>query len=397
MRSRVEHFRRRWKRSTNSEKKNRHGCLIASDVGYSTRMKQPLFIVVPSVALLLAVACGDSSPTSTDPTVGGSSGTSGASGNPPGSSGVPGSSGTPPGSSGNPGEGGPTTGTIKGTVFVIMMENHSWGTIKNSGSAAYINGLAAKGGHAEQYHTPAGNHPSEPNYIWIEAGDNLGITDDNPPADNHQSTKDHLTAQLDAKGITWKAYSEDITAGKCPLTTSGLYDPKHTPQLFFDDVTDTNKSDSKYCIDHVVPYTQLATDIAANAVPRYAFITPNLCNDMHGETFGTNCGLGSDTIKKGNDWLSVQLPKILASTAYTNNGVVFLVWDEGDPKGFPPKSEDGPIPFFVLSPLAKPGYVLNTKVTHSALLRTIETIFGVPFLRGAQTAPDLAEMFTSFP
>ena len=34
---------------------------------------------------------------------------------------------------------------------------------------------------------------------------------------------------------------------------------------------------------------------------------------------------------------------------------------------------------------------------HGSLLRTIETIFGVPPLRGAQTATDLGDLFTSFP
>jgi hypothetical protein len=256
--------------------------------------------------------------------------------------------------------------------------------------------IAQEGAHAESYYTPAGNHPSEPNYIWLEAGDNLNITDDNPPADNHQATKDHLTSQLEAKGISWKAYVEDMPAGICPLTATGLYDPKHTPMLYFDDVTGTNDGASKHCIDHVVPYTDLASDIATNTVPRYVFITPNLCHDMHGETLGTTCNnLFSDTIKTGNDWLQAEIPKIQASQAYKDSGVVFVVWDEGDETGFPPKGSDGPIPFIALGAKVKPGYVLNTKVTHSALLRTVQTIFGVPFLRGAQMSPDLSEVFTS--
>ncbi|HEY8080270.1 MAG TPA: alkaline phosphatase family protein, partial [Labilithrix sp.] len=348
-------------------------------------------------ALGVAVACGSSpSPTDvgtggspTDPNNGASSGTT-----PPGGT----SSGNPPGtSSGNPPPPPPATGAMK-TVFVVMMENHSWGTIKASKSAGYINTLAMQGAHAENYYTPAGNHPSEPNYIWLEAGDNLGITTDDPPATNHKSTTDHLVTQLEAKGVTWKAYSEDITAGTCPLAASGLFDPKHTPMLFFDDVTGTNNASYKRCTDHVVPYTQLADDIAKNQVPQYAFITPNLCDDMHGETFGTTCNsVFSDTIKAGNDWLQNEIPKIQASQAYKDDGVIFLLWDEGDETGFPPVGSDGPIPFIVLGPKVKPGYVLNTKVTHSALLRTIQTIFGVPYLRGAMTSPDLAEVFTSFP
>jgi hypothetical protein len=34
---------------------------------------------------------------------------------------------------------------------------------------------------------------------------------------------------------------------------------------------------------------------------------------------------------------------------------------------------------------------------HGSLLRSAETIFGLPFLRNAQTAADLGDLFTSFP
>jgi phospholipase C len=253
------------------------------------------------------------------------------------------------------------------------------------------------GAHAEQYSTPPGNHPSEPNYIWMEAGDNLGITNDDAPSANHKSTTDHLTAQLEAKGVTWKSYVEDIPGTACPLGASGLYDPKHTPQLFFDDVTDTNKSDSKHCMDHVRPYTEFASDLTSGSVARYNFITPNLCNDMHGETFGANCTVFiTDMIKKGDDWLAAEVPKILASSAYKDQGALFIIWDEGDESAFGSAS-DGPIPMILISPKAKAKYASNTKFTHSSYLRTVETIFGVPYLRAAQTSNDLSEMFTSFP
>lgn len=292
---------------------------------------------------------------------------------------------------------GSSAGGIK-TVFVIVMENHSWATIKNAGaSATYINQtLLSMGAHAEQYFTPPGLHPSEPNYIWLEAGDSLGIDDDGPPADNHQATTDHLVAQLEKKGLTWRSYAEDIGGDDCPLEKVKSYDPKHTPQVYFDDVTDTNDPSSAKCKEHVRPFTELAQDLQANTVARYNFITPNLCNDMHGELNLTCNFITTDRIKKGDDWLRTNIPTILASDAYKQNGVVFVAWDEGD-ESLGQDASDGPIPLFVLSPLAKPGYSSNTTFTHSSLLRTIETIFGVPYLRGAQSSNDLSEMFTSFP
>src|SRR5581483_823449 len=70
------------------------------------------------------------------------------------------------------------------TVFLILMENHNWSSISGSPSAPYINGLLAQASYALNYNNPPGNHPSEPNYLWLEAGTNFGITNDNPPASN---------------------------------------------------------------------------------------------------------------------------------------------------------------------------------------------------------------------
>jgi hypothetical protein len=283
------------------------------------------------------------------------------------------------------------------TVFIILMENHSWSTIKASKSAPYINNtLVPAGGHAEQFFTPPKLHPSEPNYIWLEAGDNLGITTDDDPAKNHKAVTDHLSTQLDKAQISWKAYAEDISGTGCPLTSSGIYGTKHIPQLFFDDVTGANDPNSKNCEAHIRPYKELASDLSQNKVARYNFITPNLCNDMHGELIGTTCNqLTTDMIKKGDDWLKAQVPAILASNAF-KNGVLFIHFDEGD-ENLINGASDGPIPMIVLSPYAKKNYASSIHYTHSSMLRTIETIFSVPFLRDAANATDLRDFFTQFP
>ena len=280
-------------------------------------------------------------------------------------------------------------------VFIIMMENHSWADIQGSASAPYINNtLVPMGAHAEQYFTPPGNHPSEPNYIWLEAGDNLGITDDNEPSVNHQATTNHLVTMLRTANVAWKSYVEDIAADTCPTTSSGLYAAKHTPFVFFDDVT----SDAAYCKSHIRPFTELAGDLTNNAVARYNFISPNLCDDMHGTTGGFQCvPILTDLIKKGDDWLKVNIPVIMASQAYANGGVIFVAWDEGSGTG---SAADGPIPLLVLSSKAKTGYASQAHFTHSSMVKSVQEILGVtPLLRHAGDAntSDLADLFTSFP
>src|SRR3989449_3889811 len=91
------------------------------------------------------------------------------------------------------------------TVFLILMENHDWSSIKGSPSAPYINDtLLPIASHAEQYYNPPGVHPSEPNYLWLEAGTDFGIRNDRSPAHNHQSTTNHLVDLLEAAGLSWR-------------------------------------------------------------------------------------------------------------------------------------------------------------------------------------------------
>lgn len=88
------------------------------------------------------------------------------------------------------------------TVFVIVMENHDWSTIKGSTFCPYINKtLLPMASYAEQYFSPPGVRPSLPNYLWLEAGSNFGILDDRGPDVNHQQTINHLVSLLQREGI----------------------------------------------------------------------------------------------------------------------------------------------------------------------------------------------------
>lgn len=274
------------------------------------------------------------------------------------------------------------------TVFIILMENHSWSGIKGSSDAPYLNNtLLPMASYCTQYDTPPGNHPSEPNYLWLEAGTNFGITNDNDPSSNHQNTTRHLATLLLNAGISWKTYQEDISGAYVPLTATNSYAPKHNPFVFFDDVTGTNNANWAYGIAHIRPYSQLATDLAGGTVARYNFITPNLCDDGH-----DSCAPLSNPVRQTDNWLAAQVPQITNSAAYKNGGALFITWDEGA------SSSDGPIGMIVLSPLARGGgYFNNIHYTHSSTLRTFQEIFGVtPLLGDAANATDLSDLFSRF-
>jgi phospholipase C len=285
------------------------------------------------------------------------------------------------------------------TVFLIVMENHNWTgngslDIYNNPDAPYINyTLLPQASYARNYNNPPGIHPSLPNYLWLEAGDSLGVTADGSPFTDKQSTTNHLTTLLEKASVSWRAYEEDASGATCPLNPEGsldsngshLYQPRHDPFVYFEDQTNNLKSTSATCVSHVRPFPQLAADLANNTVARYNFITPNLCDDMH-----DSCG--GNAIAHGDTWLKNHVPAILNSTAYRTGGVLIITWDEAN-KG------DGPIPMIVLSPFAKGNHYNNgIYYTHSSTLRTLQEIFGVfPYIRYAAKATDLRDLFQTFP
>jgi phospholipase C len=270
----------------------------------------------------------------------------------------------------------------KGTVFTIVMENKSYGDIMGNGAAPYINQLAKTNAIAAGYHDSY-VHPSEPNYIWMIAGENFGIlNDDDPNASNVITSQSHLADQVERAGLTWKSYQESMGA-PCGLSSHGTYAVKHNPFVYFADVNGWDGSKfvpGARCTDHVVDYSQLGTDLASGQVPDYVFITPDLQHDMH-----------DGSIAAGDAWLAAEVPKILASDAYKNGGALFILWDEGS------SQSDNP-PFIAVSPNAKPGFVSQTSYDTSSFLKTVQTMLGVEPLP-CSTQPDtvsaMNDLFTT--
>ena len=163
-------------------------------------------------------------------------------------------------------------------VFVIMMENTSYDDLlsPSNTNTAFIRQLAANNGLANNYFGVT--HVSLPNYIAATSGQTWNSNSDDvaqAPSFDHQN----LVDQLEAAGVSWKAYMEDLPfpGDTVTQTPDGLYVRKHDPFLMYPDVY-TNPARA----DKVVPLTQLSTDLSTNRVPQFVWITPNNCNNMHG-------------------------------------------------------------------------------------------------------------------
>jgi hypothetical protein len=282
-------------------------------------------------------------------------------------------------------------------VFQIVLENHNWvgsGGISGSSEAPYINHtLVPMAAVANNYFNPYGIHPSLPNYLWMEAGTNLGVRADGSPFQYHFGTHLHLTRLLQNAGISWRDYAESISGQDCPLWPQGpkdssgsqVFQPRHVGALYFDDNTSNRYAYSSYCMAHVRPFWQLATDLRNNTIARYNVITPNMCDDGHD-------ACGGNTIAHIDTWLKNNLPTIMNSWQYRNGHVVIMIMTDEASNG------DGPIPFLVLGAGVKHGYKNEIRYTHSSMLRTLEEIFKVgPMLGYAASSNDLKDLFWSLP
>ena len=270
----------------------------------------------------------------------------------------------------------------RGTMFTIVMENHDRTEILGNPAAPFINQLAHDNAVAAGYHDSY-VHPSEPNYIWMVAGENFGIlNDEDPGPGNAIASRSHLADQIENAGLTWKSYQESMGA-PCGLQSHGQYAVKHNPFAYFNDINGWDGKTfqpSQRCVDHIVDYSQLDADLAAGHVPDYAFITPNMINDMH-----------DGSVSDGDTWLSHEVPKILASEAYQKGGVLFLLWDEGS------SQSDDP-PFIAISPHAQHGLTSNVTYDTSSFLKTTQAMLGVEALpcdSNPDTVSVMSDLFTA--
>ena len=329
-----------------------------------------------------------------------------------------------------------------GHVFIIVLENQSFRvSFGPAAKSAYLaRELPAQGALLREYYGTA--HASLPNYVAMVSGQAP-----NPDTANNCRTFAEFAAsgetadgqwigrgciypkevptlagQLEARKLTWKNYGEDSARGEprvCrrpeiggPDTARGKsagdqYATRHVPWVYFHSIID----DAAYCGARVVDLADLDRDLAkAATTPNLSFIVPDVCSDGHDET----CADGASPGGFGGieAFLRAWVPKITASPAFRMDGLLVVIFDEADPldpvegslaccgerpgpnvkqaggEGFPGGPGGGRTGAIVLSRLVKPGTVSDVPYNHYSLLRSLEDIFGLPYL-GYAGAPGL--------
>jgi phosphatidylinositol-3-phosphatase len=238
-------------------------------------------------------------------------------------------------------------------VFIIMLENHAADHVIGDPNAPYMTYLANAYGQATDYFGVT--HTSEPNYIAATSGNNWWVNNDNgwyPTTANdfgpNQYDHTNIVDELEAAHIPWDAYMQAMpTPGYLPdfwpSSSNALYASKHNPFILYNDVRDNPQRTA-----HIKPYRDMAADLNGPNPPRYVWISPDECNNMHGGIYTavkgfpeTPCPYNNvagdkydEALKaKADAFVKSAVRTIMTSRAWTGNSVIFVVADETDYDG----------------------------------------------------------------
>jgi hypothetical protein len=240
-------------------------------------------------------------------------------------------------------------------VVVVMMENKGYRRIAGNPRAPYINFLGRTGAlFARSY---AVQHPSIGNYLALFSGSTHGITKLVCPLTLNQP---NLGRQLIDSGRSFVGYSEDLPSVGYLGCGSGRYARKHAPWTNFPNVPASSNR----------PFSLFPSNYSL--LPTVAFVTPNLCSDMH------DC-----SVRTGDNWLRTHLGGYV-TWARTHNSLLILSFDEG--------GGSNQIYTVIVGQHAAPGKYYR-HITHYSVLHTIEAMYGLPALRHAAHAPAITNVW----
>ena len=243
-------------------------------------------------------------------------------------------------------------------VLVVVFENKDPQQVIGSRAAPTFTALAGRYATVTRYYAVA--HPSLPNYLALVSGSPQGIRTDCTACVVDAPS---LADTLEQAGRSWKVYAEGLPRPGFSGGAFRRYVKKHVPLLYFRDVVE-----SPARRQHVVPITQLRSDLRTDALPDFSLIVPDLCNSMH------DC-----PIRTGDRWLRVIVQPLLRLP----ETLVFFTFDEGARR-----LGGNHVPALALGTAVLPESRFAGRTGHYGLLRTIEAAWSLPLLgHSAQYAP----------
>ena len=264
-------------------------------------------------------------------------------------------------------------------VFEVVMENLGYQQAMQTPALA---ALAHRWAYASNYYGVS--HPSLPNYLALSAGSTFAVNSDCVTC---YVRAPNLFSQLARRHVSFDAYLEGAPSS-CYLDPWGGndYASKHNPFRYFVNV----RSSHQLC-SHLRPMSELAGVLGrgSSAVPRFVWVTPNLCHDGH------DCAPSTAAA-----WLSSFVREVTASAAWRDGGVLFVTWDEGDGDASGVRTGrvvtsggGGHVLTLVVAPGLARGASTAVPLNHYSLLATIDDALGLARLGRSRGATTFARLF----
>ncbi|UWZ82549.1 alkaline phosphatase family protein [Occallatibacter riparius] len=282
--------------------------------------------------------------------------------------------------SNSPFTGGPTSGggSVPSSrhVVVVMEENQIYASVVGNALVwPNLNKLMMQGALATNYY--ANTHYSIGNYFMLTTGQILTRDDNSRQIWN----VDSIARRMISAGVSFKIYAEGATQGYTGGNT-GQYVLRHNPFALLSDVADSPTTARKY----IWPFTQLASDIASNALPQFSFIIPSIANDAH-----------SGPPTQADAWLQSKVVGPISGTPAFKaggDGILAVLYDESIVSDT--ANGGGHVAALFWGPLVKPGYRQSSKTVyqHQSMLATWMAALDLPNPPGqAANAPVMSEFF----
>lgn len=287
--------------------------------------------------------------------------------------------------SGNGGGGGDGTIPAADHVFVVVLENHSFSDVIGNPVMPYLNSLATQNSLAANYF--ANIHPSIGNYFMLTTGQIVSVDDNFSGV----VSDDNVVRALAGAGKTWKAYMESIPSTGYLGGNVGPYLKHHDPFAYFTDVAGSDGQSPTTQAANIVPFSQLATDMTANALPNFGFIAPNTVHDAHDCPNGALVCPDSDLLGPADSWLKTNIDPLIHSPAFANS-VLIITFDEG--KDTDLANVGGQVATVLVGSHVKSGFRSTTLYQHQSTLRLVLDLLQIGDRPGlSATATSMNEFF----
>jgi hypothetical protein len=267
-----------------------------------------------------------------------------------------------------------------GHIVIVILENEDYSSVVGSPAMPFWNSLASANTLATAYY--ANTHPSMGNYFMLTVGQLIG--DDSFAG---TVTDDNVVRELTAAGKTWKTYQQSIPSTGYLGSDVYPYVKHHNPFAFLSDVINDPAQQA-----NIVPLSNLAGDLSAQALPNYSFIVPNDQNNAHDCPASMATCTNQDKMAAADQFLAGNLPAILNSSVFQQDGLLLVLFDEADDSDT--TNGGGHIAVVLVGPKVKKGFQSTTFYQHQSTLRLSLQGLGVSTLPGAAaSAPTIQDAF----